>query len=78
MTTTNEHSLFKTFVKRFCQDRIALAGLSFVVLLILIAIYAPFLANGQPLAVFSGGELSFPAWRSFFAPDSPEMLSVVK
>ena len=38
MTMSNEHSLFKTFVKRFCQDKIALAGLSFVVLLILIAI----------------------------------------
>ena len=74
MTTANEHSLCKTFVKRFCQDRIALAGLSFVILLILIAIYAPFLANGQPLAVVCGGNLSFPAWRSFFAPDSPEML----
>ncbi|MBQ9771006.1 MAG: ABC transporter permease [Lentisphaeria bacterium] len=74
MTAGNEHSLLKTFVKRFCQDRIAVAGLSFVVLLVLIAIYAPLLANGQPLMVLSGGKLSFPAWRAFFAPDSPEMI----
>ena len=74
MTATNEHSLFKTFVRRFCQDRIALAGLTFVVLLILVAIYAPFLANGQPLMIYSGGKLSFPMWRTFFAPDSPEMV----
>ena len=74
MTAGNEHSLLKTFIKRFCQDRIAVAGLSFVVLLILIAIYAPLLANGQPLMVLSGGKLSFPAWRAFFAPDSPEMI----
>jgi len=62
------------FIKRFFKDRIAVAGLIFVVLLILVAVYAPLLANGVPLMVRSGGSLSFPAWSSFFAPDSPEMI----
>ena len=74
MTVSNEHSFFRMFIKRFFKDRIAVAGLIFVVLLILVAVYAPLLANGVPLMVRSGGSLSFPAWRSFFAPDSPEMI----
>lgn len=74
MTGSNEHSFFKMFVKRFFKDRIAVAGLIFVLLLILVAVYAPLLANGVPLMICSGGTFSFPAWRSFFAPDSPEMI----
>lgn len=72
MSAAKGYSFRRAFLKRFCKDRLALAGVCFVVLLVLTAIYAPLLANGVPLMVISRGELSFPAWRSFFAPDSPE------
>lgn len=74
MTGTNEHSYSKAFLRRFCKDRMAMIGLSFVVFLVLVAIFAPLLANGVPLLVVSEGKWSIPFWRSFFAPDSPEMV----
>lgn len=74
MDAVKEYSFRRTFVKKFSRDRMAVAGLCFVIFLVLVAVYAPLLANGIPLLVFCGGELTFPAWRSFFAPDSPEMI----
>ena len=68
------YSFKRAFVRRFSRDRMAVAGLSFVILLVMIAIYAPLLANGVPLAILSGGKFSMPVWRSFFSPDSPEIV----
>lgn len=68
------YSFRRVFFRRFLSDRIAVAGLCFVLFLILTAVYAPLLANGVPLIIFMNGKLSFPVWRSFFAPDSPEFL----
>ena len=74
MSSVREYSFTRTFFRKFFNDRMAVAGFCFVVLLVLTAIYAPFLANGIPLMVINGGKITFPAWRSFFAPDSPEMI----
>lgn len=51
--------------------RIGVIGLA---LLVLGAIYAPFIANGRPLLAQGSAGWEFPFWRSFFAPDSPEVL----
>ena len=37
------------------------------------AVFAPFIANGRPLAVWRAGELTFPFLVHFFAPDSSEI-----
>ena len=54
----------------FGSGRIGVLGL---LLLAVPAIYAPFIANGRPLAVVGEGGLSFPFLRHFLAPDSPEV-----
>ena len=43
-----------------------------MLLLAVPAVYAPFIANGRPLAAIEGGALTFPFLRHFLAPDSPE------
>ncbi len=49
-------------------------GVIGLALLTLGAVYAPFIANGRPLWAAGAEGWSFPFWRSFFAPDSPEIL----
>lgn len=62
-------------VRRFCRDRIALAGVAGILLIFLPALYAPFIANGKPLFLITGdGEFSLPFIRAFFAPESSEVL----
>ncbi len=58
----------------FRKDCIALAGVSGIVFLFLVAVYAPLLANGKPLLFFSGGKISFPMLYYVFAPDSTEII----
>lgn len=68
-------SLFAIATRRFFRDRAAIAGIAGVLLLLIPALYAPFIANGRPLLmVAGGGEVSFPFLRSFFAPDSTEVI----
>ena len=53
----------------------AIAGIIGAGLLILPALYAPFIANGRPLfMVDEGGRVLLPFLRSFFAPDSSEIV----
>ena len=71
-------------VRRFFREKTAVAGLVFVVLLILAAVAAPLFVNGKPLLIISracvpgaphpaeSGILS-PALRDFFAPDAQEV-----
>ena len=72
MSAAGEFSFYKTFLRRFRQEKMAIAGLLFVLILVLTAIYAPFLANGVPLMIVENGVVQFPAWRTLFAPESPE------
>ena len=59
--------------RRFRGDPLAAVGAVGVGAMGLVALLAPFLANGRPLLARSAaGEWSMPFWRTFFAPDSPE------
>lgn len=58
----------------FRSDYAAMAGLSFIIILCLIAIFAPLIVNGKPLLVCIGGVYSSPALSAAFAPESPEVL----
>ena len=61
-------------MKFFLRDNGARIGLAGIAILILPAIYAPFIANGRPLLMFREGKLSLPFLSTFFAPDSTEYL----
>ena len=66
-------SLFAIAARRFFRDPIAIAGIIGVLLLLIPALYAPFIANGRPfLMVTEKGEILLPFLRTFFAPDSTE------
>ena len=68
-------SLWAIAVKRFFRDPMAIAGIIGCLLLLLPALYAPFIANGRPLFMIDGtGKILFPFLHSFFAPDSSEIL----
>ncbi|MBR2642095.1 MAG: ABC transporter permease [Lentisphaeria bacterium] len=61
--------------RRFASDIPAVIGTAGIGVLLLVALLAPFLANGRPLmAQEPDGTWCFPFWRTFFAPDSPEVL----
>jgi len=61
-------------IRRFFREKTAVAGLVFVVLLILAAVTAPLFVNGKPLLILSApGGVSSPALRDFFAPDAQEV-----
>ena len=64
----------RIMVRRFFREKTAVAGLVFVVLLILAAVSAPLFVNGKPLLILhAGGGVSSPALRDFFAPDAQEV-----
>ena len=62
-------------VRRFCRDRIALIGAVGIVLILLPALYAPFITNGRPLLMIDGaGQWSMPFLRAYFAPENSEVM----
>lgn len=61
-------------LKKFASDKLAVTGLVMVFFLFFIAFFAPFIANGRPLAVIGDGRIIFPFLQTFFAPDSSEYL----
>lgn len=67
------YSPLKALLKRFLQYKGGVMGVLFVLFLWLIAIFAPLLANGKPLLLSMGGELSSPAFQALFSPESPEI-----
>jgi len=61
-------------LKRFFSDKPAVISLGFVILLCLLAICAPLIANGYPLFLrLPDGSVASPALRDFFAPDVQEV-----
>ena len=61
--------------RRFRSDKLALASLPLVALLILLALLAPLLANPRPLLLYTPETgLTFPFLRAYFAPESTEYL----
>ena len=63
----------RLMVRRFFREKTAVAGLVFVILLILAAVSAPLFVNGKPLLIISESGVSSPALRDFFAPDAQEV-----
>lgn len=59
--------------RRFFSDWTAVAGLSLIILMLAVAVFAPLLANGFPLLVISKGHLSFPVFSTLFSTESPEI-----
>ena len=59
--------------KRFCSDKMAVTASLMLMLLLAIALFAPFIANPRPLLAYTpNGGLQAPFLRSFFAPESTE------
>ena len=65
--TEKKSALQKFFVS--APGRMGVVG---VFLLVFPALFAPFIANGRPLLMISGGEWSLPFIRHFFAPGHTE------
>ncbi len=59
--------------RNFLKDRTAAVGAFLILSLLLIAVFAPFLANARPILVADGKTLSSPLLRSLFTTDSPEI-----
>lgn len=77
MKTENEslnQSGLTEAIRRFTTDRMAVMGLIGICLLLVIALYAPLLANGRPLVIYRDGSISFPAVYFIFAPDANEQI----
>jgi peptide/nickel transport system permease protein len=63
-----------TRLRRFFSSPAATAGAAGIALLLLPALYAPFLANGRPFVLISSDGWDFPFLRYLFSPDSGERL----
>lgn len=75
---TEGYSYRKYAWKRFKKNKPALVSLWILLVLVLVAIFSPFLANNQPLYVKYHGESFYPAWETFWdetAVDSVELSS---
>jgi len=59
----DEFSFKKYAWKQFKKNKIALVSLYILIFLILIALFAPYLANDAPLSVKHNGETIFPAYK---------------
>lgn len=62
----NTNSYWSTVLERFSRSRFGKLAVVVVLLFILVAIYAPFLASSKPLAVNYDGQWYFPLFRYLF------------
>lgn len=67
-------SPFAEVKKRFKAEGMARAGLWGIIFLLVMAIFAPLLANGRPLLLSRSGSLESPMLRFLFYPDSSEVI----
>lgn len=73
MTEELEYSFAREVWKRYRSSFSAMFGLTVILLLCLVALCAPLLANHLPLLVRINGVLKSPALAELFAPDSTEI-----
>ena len=73
MRQETEYSFIREVWKRYRSSFSAMLGLFLIFLLFLTATGAPLLANHLPLLARVNGEVSSPAFRELFAPDSTEV-----
>ena len=64
----------RTAWRRFWSAPLARIGIFGIIMLVIPALYAPFLVNQRPLLMRSEGAWSMPFLRYLFAPESPEKL----
>ena len=62
------------FIAKFKKEYFAILGLLGICFLLLIAIFAPLLANGRPLLLYKDNIISFPFLHYIFYPDSTETI----
>ena len=73
-TNLTNHSYFLYIWHGFKKDKLAMLGLSGIILLILVAVFAPVIANSRPLCVFSNKGIELPFFYYIFSPNSAEVL----
>ncbi len=75
MDDISKHSLIRESWNRFKQQKISFYALLLIVLMFLIAVYAPILVGSAPLVVIENKfHISFPFAYFVFNPDGPELL----
>lgn len=74
MTDNTKSNSIYTVYRKFKGDKMALFGLIGIIMLFLVALVAPLIANGRPLILYRNGCLSSPMLYFFFAPDSSEVI----
>ena len=62
------------FIAKFKKEYFAILGLLGIGFLLLIAVFAPLLANGRPLLLYKDNIISFPFLHYIFYPDSTETI----
>ena len=67
-------SPFRKALQRFWSSPSARFGTAGIAILLIPALFAPFIANNRPLVMIRDGKTSFPFLRCFFSPESPELL----
>ncbi|QSH41096.1 ABC transporter permease [Lentisphaerota bacterium ZTH] len=71
-TTDHNISFTRTAWRRFKTEKLAMTGLIGIIMLALLALLTPLLANNRPLLIISDHGVSMPFLRYIFAPDSTE------
>ncbi|MGE4565187.1 MAG: ABC transporter permease [Victivallaceae bacterium] len=75
MAENENGNMFRAAFRRFRSDPLAVTGGIGIVLLLVLALAAPLLANSKPFYLrLPDGGVSFPFVRFIFAPESPEFL----
>ena len=75
MSKINDKTNFSSNAwRRFRKDSLAIIGLIGVILIFLIALFAPILANNRPFLLLIDGKVTYPFLRYLFAPDSSEII----
>lgn len=64
-----EFSFQKYAMRQFGRNRLAMGSVGVLAVLVTLAVYAPYVANDQPLYAQYEGETYFPAWVSVFNPN---------
>jgi peptide/nickel transport system permease protein len=68
------HSYFLYIWHGFKKDKLAMIGFGGIIFLILLAVFAPVIANSRPLCIFSSNGIEFPFFYYIFSPNSAEVL----
>ena len=74
MSDFRQNSLAAAALRRFWSAPLTRIGVAGIILLLIPALYAPFLVNQRPLIMEQNGSWSMPFLRYIFAPESPEKL----